>query len=391
MKTSRLVFEAFLDLLLQVIPIIKSRKRSQYAYAFLVHPRDFSDIYRKYPFLRTLPEFFIKRFALAFWPVVVSRITGLKNRETNEEVPGYVITIAMTAEQMLENRELALRRIRQAVRLASKKGARIIGLGALTSSVSRGGLDVVNSGFDIAVTTGHAYTALNITEYVSALQRRLNILKKSLKIAIIGAAGSVGSTCAKLLARDGYTDLLLIDVQRKHDRFIKLPDELKKVNQGVQSITSHTIDDVRNADFIITATNAPEAVVRSKHVQPGTFIIDDAQPSDIADDVFDREDVVVLEAGAVHTPGITANFNMGLLGKYDNFCCMAEVLILASKYWDKHYVIDRATLELVDEISKEGDNLGFTLGRFQNDRGFISNEKLNQVEGIIRERYSHVR
>jgi len=389
MKTIRLFFEAFSDLGLRLTPNIFIKKDVKYKYAFLVHPRDLTDIYRKYPVLKMLPSFLIRGFAKSFWPVVVSKITGLVSQVDQKEVSGYVITIAMTAEQMLKNRPLAIRRIRQAVTLAEKKGAKIIGLGALTSSVTRGGLDLVDH-TNIAITTGHAYTAYNITEYVRTLCKKLDLEKTRIKVAVVGAAGSVGSTCAKILAQNGYQNILLIDVKRKHERFDSLPKELEEINSSIEATISFDINDVKTADFIITATNAPETVVHSKDVRPGTFIIDDAQPSDVASEVFERTDVVVLEAGAVHTPNISTNFNMGLQDRHDNFCCMAEVLILASKHWSEHYVIDRVNLDLVSDMAEEGKKLGFTVAKFQNDRQFISDEHLERVGALLKEQNTHV-
>ena len=116
-------------------------------------------------------------------------------------------------------------------------------------------------------------------------------------------------------------------------------------------------------------------------------IIDDAQPSDIHLDVLKMRDVLVLEAGVVHTPNIMSNFNYGLKNKTDNFCCMAELLILASHKWDKHYVINRATLEHVDEISEMGDKLGFTVASFQNFLESISHDKIEQVKLLARKKH----
>lgn len=390
MKSFSLIVHALSDWWLQYKPKFLVARNSEYAYAFLVHPRDGKDIYRKYPFLKALPQVVLEWFSHNFWPVVVSEITGLTSVAEKKPIPGYVITIAMTAEQMVHNRSLAVKRIVQALRLAERKGARIVGLGALTASVTRGGLDLVDAIPSIGITTGHAYTAHNVTQYVRELQTRFNLPRGAVRVAIVGAAGSVGSTCAQILARDGFNHLTLIDLARKHERFAELPDRLRELNTSVDVEVSADVSRVYEADFIITATNAPEAVVNSEHVREGTVIVDDAQPSDIAPGVFDRADVIVLEAGAVATPGITTNFNMGLHSRYDNFCCMAELLILASQYWDKHYVVNRATLESVDEMSKFGSRLGFTIAALQNERELISAERLETVGAIMKARYADV-
>lgn len=345
-------------------------------FAFLVHPRDLKDVYKKYPLLQFFPERMVNYFLLKFWPpVYVAKITGLKSKKENIDIEGCVISIPITAKQMIENRQAALEKIIAAVKFAKKKGIKIIGLGGMISSLSKGGLDLLDK-TDINITTGHAYTAYNVTKNLFKLSELFGFNKKEVKIAIVGAAGSIGSTSALILAREGYQNFVLIDLERKHHFFKTLTVEMKKLNSGCNIELSHKINDTIKADFVITATNAPEALVKSEDLKIGAIVIDDAQPSDISEDVFDRKDVLVVSAGVVHTPNIETHFDFGLADNFDNFCCLAELLILSAHKWDNHYVINRATIKDVDEIGEWGDGLGFTLGHFQNPKGLLREEDL---------------
>ena len=80
------------------------------------------------------------------------------------------------------------------------------------------------------MTTGHAYTSYNVTQNVFALVSYMNLDKKKIWIGIVGAAGSVGSTTAKLLVREGFANLLLIDLERRRHHFSELVEEIKKLN-----------------------------------------------------------------------------------------------------------------------------------------------------------------
>src|SRR4051812_34949513 len=100
-------------------------------FAFIVHSRNRADLARKFPFLRFLPNIIIDKLTIALRPFVVSRITGLVDKN-GTGVEGIVVGIPMTAHQLLENRSKALTRIIQAVSLAKSKGAKYIGLGAMT-------------------------------------------------------------------------------------------------------------------------------------------------------------------------------------------------------------------------------------------------------------------
>lgn len=352
-------------------------------FAFLVHPRDLSDVFKKYPLLKLFPDSLVEFILIKFWPsVFVAKITGLKSKDGGELIDGCVISVPMTARQMMEHRTVASRKILNAAIFSKKHGAKIIGLGALTSSFSKGGLDLIEK-VDVNITTGHAYTAYNVTKNIFELCSILNLDKKKITVAIVGAAGSIGSTSALILARDGYTNMLLIDLERKHHFFKKLVEDLKGLNSEINVRLSHQIKDVIDANIVITATNSPEALVKADDLKTGAIIVDDAQPSDVSEDVYERKDVLVVSAGVVHTPNIETHFNFGLADKFDNFCCLAELLILSAHKWDNHYVINRATLASVDQMAEWGNDLGFQLAKFQNLRGLISAERLNDVKKII--------
>ena len=374
------VAQAFQDLFVRIMPA--RVKKGSYEFAFIVHPRSRHDVTRKYPFFKYVPDGCANLITKYFWPVTLSKMTGLRSQVDGKEIRGHLVTVLITARQMAENRPLALKRIVQACILAEKKGAKIVGLGGLTSSFSRGGLDLVDK-VGINITTGHAYTSYNIKQNVVALVDRMAIDKTKIWVGIVGAAGSIGSTSAQLLAREGFGNLILIDLQRKHHHFAPLTEEIRRLNPQTKVEISDKIADIRRCDVIIAATNAPEALIRSEDLKQGAIVVDDAQPSDVHPDALVRKDVLVIEAGVTRTPGIQNHFNFGLKSREDNFCCLAEVFILAANEWDEHYVIDRATLALVDEIADLGKKLGFTIGSFQNRKESLSDEKLSYVKGII--------
>lgn len=359
-------------------------------FAFIVHPRDISDVYKKYPFLNFFPSIFVNFFLLKFWPpVLIAKITGLKSKDDNMLIDGCVISVPLTARQMMEHRDIASKKILDAVIFAKKLGADIVGLGALTSSFSKGGLDLIDK-VNVNITTGHAYTAYNVTQNIFKLSDILDLNKSKITVAIVGAAGSIGSTSSRILARAGYQNLLLIDLERKHHFFEELEKDLKKYNPEISIKFSHQIKDINDADVIITATNAPEALVKASDLKAGAIIVDDAQPTDVSEDVFERKDVMVVSAGVVDTPNIKTHFNFGLANKFDNYCCLAELLILVAHKWDNHYVINRATIESVDEIAGWGKELGFQLANFQNSKGLISGEKIKEIRRIIHKRQNDI-
>lgn len=380
MSALRVAYALLLDALVVTIPYILMPRRP-YGFAFIVHPRDRRDIYRKVPFLRHAPEFLQRMFEYYWFPARVSRITGLKDHN-GSLITGYVISIPMTAATMLRHRKQSLRQIRRAVRLARNYGARIVGLGALTSSLTHGGIQLSDIAH-VAITTGHAYTGHTVAETLLSFAKMSAHPLAVHRIAIVGAAGSIGSVTAELLVRAGVRRLALIDVPRKRERVEALMHKLSAhAPEGLFEVHA-SLDILIQASFIVTATNTPDALVRNGHVAPGTIIVDDAQPSDVAPELLERADVVVAAAGAVFTPNIKANFPMGLQGAEDNYCCLAEVLILAHQRRSDHFVLDRPTLAMVDYVAETGRKLAFHPAIHQNSRGHIEHAHIHRVIELL--------
>lgn len=384
MKTLKIFWGMILDFVYYVFPIHVIRPHT-YRYAFIVHPRTKKDIFRKIPFLSVLPRSVMRFFELYWFPTHVAPITGLKT-ESGEHISGFVLSIPMTAQMMLEQRDDALRQIRKALVSAKHRGAKIVGLGGLTSSLTHGGLKLLDIP-GLAITTGHAYTVFNVFSTAEACIVRSGVAKNHVEVAVVGAAGSVGTMTSQLLVRDGVTHITLIDIERKLDAVHRLRDTLLQLNRNVRIAVTSDVSVLRKMHVIITATNAPDALIKDEHVVSGTIIIDDAQPSDVSDEIFDRKDVLVLAAGAVSTPGIHTHFHVGLHGQDVNYCCLAEVLALASEKRVDHFVIDRATLSHIDEIAVIGKRLSFAISPFQNEQhGHISDTHVSHVFRLVKDR-----
>jgi fatty aldehyde-generating acyl-ACP reductase len=353
-------------------------------FAFLIHARYLEDVYKKFPFLRILPKNITLWLLKKISPVFISEIRGLKDDHGNE-VQGYVGRMPIITHQMVEDRKLALEKMKGAIRVFSKKGVNLIGLGGLTSSLSRGGNDLKEAFNDLDFTTGRTYTVKTVTDYVKSVIDEFGLNKNHTKVAIVGAAGSIGSGCAEVLAGWGINNLLFIDLERKLDILVKRMNETHSriSNKKMTIQISHRISDINDSDIIIAATNAPEAVIEGVDPKPGAIIINDAQPSDVSPEVYMREDVLVIEGGVIKTPGVSVGFNFGLVEKDDSFCCLGEVLILAQEGFNAAdtYVLDPAYLEKLDQVAKK---LNFGITKYQNQFGYISDEKISKIKEIIK-------
>lgn len=347
-------------------------------YAFIVHSRERRDIYRKYPILKYVPFFVVDYLTENLPPIIVSKITGLVDNNGKNKL-GIIIGIPMTAKQMLEKRNKALKKIIQSVQLAKRHGAKIVALGAMTSSLSSSGLEVINSVKDVVVTNGRTYTSLNIVSYILYCINYFKYDIESIKIAIVGAAGGIGRGVTELLIKEGIKNLILIDLERKlenvKEHICRSCDNCE--NQYSIDI-DHKLEALRGAKIIIAATSSPEIVIKSKDVDSGTIIINDAQPSDIDPDILiNRNDVLVIEGGVVRTANIICHFDLGLYNKNDIYSCLAEAVLLSySNIENEHFVdLNEKTEKKLRSYSRE---LNFKIAGFQNSLGYLSTEFLNQ-------------
>ena len=381
MNRLRLFIEAIRDLFWPLSPKWLFQRNHDYpVFAFLVHPRDITDVYRKYPFARVFSPRVLEFFLYYYWPVVLSEVRGLKSKKTGEPVQGWVLSIPLTARQMMENREKAVRLVRRAIKLAYCRGANIIGLGALNASVTYRGRDVgdVIARLNMGITSGVGYTAFNISDIAFALLERFKLDPKKTLFAVVGAAGAIGNAAIRFLLAKGIKNFVLVDLDRKHSRIDALVRDLKKLFPESSFHITSRLSEIRRCQVVITATNAPGALIKSEHLAPGAIVIDDAQPSDIDPEVvMKRDDVLAVEGGVIEVEGINPNFNFGLKHRTDVFSCLAEVMVLAAYHRTREQSFDYANPREIEEIGQSGAALGFGRAEFQNFRKAYTDEDLD--------------
>jgi predicted amino acid dehydrogenase len=359
--------------------------KSLTGFAFIVHPRDYGDVVNNVPILRKLPKKWVMKYFHLVWPFTVSKIRGVKSLDGSRDIPGWVVGVPIFAHEMMEDRDLARKKIARGVRLAMHRGAMVVGLGGLTGSMTEGGAGLSEKA-GVIVTAGRAYTSFVVKSYADDVVSRFGLERKDLVIAIVGAAGGVGTAVTNLILGEDYKKIILIDLERKlqsvHDAFIERggkPDHIE---------INHRISAVREADIIITVTNAPEAVVEDEDIRPGAIIIDDAQPSDISPEIIaNRKDIIVIEAGVISAKEhIRVGTNFRLANPHEVYCCLCEAMAIAASGWDAKYEPRKITPELVSQIRSITAQMGFTLAPYQAYGRIIPEEQIDTVKNIVRKR-----
>jgi NAD(P)-dependent dehydrogenase (short-subunit alcohol dehydrogenase family) len=179
---------------------------------------------------------------------------------------------------------------------------------------------------------------------------------------IIGATGSIGSVCSRLLAQAIY-DVVLVSIEP--EKLIELKRTIQEETPGAKvTIATRAGELIGDCDLIVTATSAfGQRIVDITKCKPGAVICDVARPPDINKaEAALRPDVLVIESGEVLIPGdIDFGYNIGLPPK-TAYACLAETALLAMDGRFEDYTLGRnITIERVKEIYTCSLKHGFKL------------------------------
>lgn len=312
---------------------IKSRAaREGNRFAFVLHPLTVAYLagHPHYRWTRHLPSKLVELTAAYMPGQLVGTVKGGRSPATGKAIDGLIYALGMTPRQMLTRPpEFTYRRLDQAVRDAAARGAKIVGLGAFTKVVGDAGVTVAGRA-PIPVTTGNSLTIAATLETAKLAARRMGWKDLARgKAMIVGATGSIGSVCSRLLAA-AVKDVVLVSIEPERLAALKrtILEETPDAQVEVDVTTTKRVGD---CDLIVTATSAfGQRVLDVSQCKPGAVILDVALPPDIsAEEAALRPDVMVVESGEVVIPGpVKFSFDIGLPPGVA-YACLAEAALLA--------------------------------------------------------------
>lgn len=353
-------------------------------FAFMIHPLDIADVARKYSITKYLPEKLVAGVVRAMPPVKASVITGI--RSPYAETEGWFVACPLTTKQMqMLPTDYVIKKIIRTGKLAEKLGARVLGLGAMTSVVGDAGVTVAKN-LNLAVTTGNSYTVAMALDATKAAAKIMDIDLKSAQITVIGATGSIGAVCAQVLSRD-VNHLTL--VARNTEKLDHLARKIYQESGLVCNIVKNTKKAVKNADVILTVTSSAEAIIEPEDIKLGAVICDVARPRDVSKRVAEiRDDVLVVEGGVVEVPGNDVDFNFDFgYPPGTALACMAETMILALEKRFENYTLGRElSLEKVDGINHLAQKHGFKLAGLRSFERPLTACKIKAIKDKVYQR-----
>ncbi|MDG4764742.1 amino acid adenylation domain-containing protein [Solwaraspora sp. WMMD406] len=202
-----------------------------------------------------------------------------------------------------------------AVRLATRAGARCVSLAGMLPSVTGYGFDVVRRVDPaVRVTTGHAATATSVVLTTLAALTAAGRDLTAGPLAVVGL-GSIGRSAVELLLRHGGPHpprIVLADLPASRRRLADYPDRIRRLGFRGELVWADSISaggaastaapEVYAAATIVAAVSASSEIVDVGRLRPGTVLVDDSFPycvdPDAALDRMRRDgDVLVVGGG----------------------------------------------------------------------------------------------
>jgi predicted amino acid dehydrogenase len=300
-------------------------------FAFVLHPLtvDYIGNHPLFGWTRSLPRRGLEIVAAYMPGRCVGTFKGARSAATGKPVDGLIYALGATPRQMLTRApEFTYRRLDQAVKDAAGRGAKIVGLGAFTKVVGDAGVTVAKRA-PIPVTTGNSLTIAATLETAKLTAKRMGWRDLARgKAMIVGATGSIGSVCSRLLAA-AVKDVVLVSIEP--ERLAALKRKILDETPDATVETDVTTDRwLGKCDLIVTATSAfGQRVLDVSQCKPGAVILDVALPPDIsAEEAAVRPDVMVVESGEIMLPGPARfSFDIGLPPGVA-YACLAEAALL---------------------------------------------------------------
>jgi predicted amino acid dehydrogenase len=360
-------------------------------FCFVIHPLSLEDVARYEPGARGKGEPIIRKILEWMPSYAVVHVTGVRTPD-GRETEGWFVGSPLLPEQILElPREEIYSRIVRSIEIGAELGAQVAGLGAFTAVIGDGGV-TINDRSPIPVTTGNSLTIASGIQSFFRAAGEMGIDPADATVAVIGATGSIGGACARLIApRVGH----LILVARNETRLRKFHEKYA----GELGSCEYTTDigaAVRRAQLVLTATSSTQDVIHAEDLQTGAVVCELSLPHDVSRTVaLQRPDVLVTEGGNMIVPGNPRfarvrepgqDFDLGLPPR-TALACMSETMVLALENRLEPYTIGRGIeLEKVVEIDGMAQRCGFTLADMRAFDLAITSDKIAATRAAARAR-----
>lgn len=285
-------------------------------FVFVIHPLEVQS-----PLLARLPQGITELLMLTRSPTVVGE-TGRLFSRNGALFEGIFVSVPLLP-RMFKYLPSALidRMVVKAIGIGRQWGARIAGLGALTGCYGDAGVTLDRKSktrFRIPVTTGKAYV---VATAVEAAMKLTDLCFREIPAhqRVLGIAGTdtISQTCLELL-RPAFGHVVLFS--RSEERGCRVVSEFCLGETHTYSVVGDPRH-LQQAHVIVIGSDSE--IIGPEDVSPGTLIIDVVRQPGVSVRMQGRDDVLVIEGGAVAIPDLPPR---GFPNSYCN-ACLAETIM----------------------------------------------------------------
>lgn len=272
---------------------------------------------------------------------------------------GHIISLKLTAKEVMQSsREKIREKILDAALFAQNKlDIELIQLGALTTSVTKGGIWLTQQDdYQGYVTHGDSYTAAVTCQAIEKAIKFKNRSFSDLTFAVVGTYGIIGEAVSKIMTSKFNHSIL---IGRRAEKLKELETEIQ--GDFETSLNLKTTE----ADVIVTATSHPTALLQPNDLKKNAIIIDVSQPPNLTMDVCKkRPDIQRIDGGYVNFP---FNYSLPIPGlpKGKIYACFAELIMQALEE-EKQNHVGSINLDFLYKTEKWGKKYNFILEELTN-------------------------
>lgn len=276
-----------------------------------------------------------------------------------DEVICILPIVGLSAIQFVtaKNVRLAVAKIREAVEFSKANGACIVGLGAWTSPATDGGQKLLD--MNIHITTGNPYTVYAAFKGIKKLAAELGQPLKKLKIAIVGATGSVGFGLIKMLlvqAKLVSSSILGIGSGNHPEKI----NELKDLNINAGGLEKFSL--LSHYEIVVICTSGFPRLT-ADHFNRVLAIYDLTMPrftATIATELLERN-IVLKSGGLIQLPDDFRyeGVDIGLPKGNITYACTADTILRAMDGIGGH--VGRVAIEDAERMGVLAQKYGFTV------------------------------
>jgi fatty aldehyde-generating acyl-ACP reductase len=303
--------------------------------------------------------------------------------KTGETVNGCCIMATFIPEMMEKDIWSIFSKVVKACKIAEKHSVGVVSLGGFTSIVAeRIGHEIANE-VDVPVTTGNTFTAAMAIDGVLKAAQVLNRDISTLKAAIVGGTGDIGSACARVLT-DKVKQLTITGRTKRNLSLLK--NELAKRRKARIIATTDNKSAVKDADIVIAAAASASTILEIDWFKPGAIICDVGYPKNISHASTARQDILIFSGGLTKSPTpISFPIDTGLPANDVLYGCFAEAIILSLEKRFENFSFGRGkiTSEKIEEIRAMGKKHGFEVADFYWGDKLVDESMINKIREAI--------